>query len=79
MGLLLCIALKAFIIIIDSIYCYFSFWSNRENLYMIYHDADLYYDISNTEKKHNQRQNHYLSLILISLFDIYKEVIQKAL
>ena len=46
---------------------------------MIYHDADLYYDISNTEKKHNQRQNHYLSLILISLFDIYKEVIQKAL
>ena len=54
----------------------FMFLSNQENLYMIHHDFDLFYDIHNTINEHNQRQNHYFSLIL-NYFDIYFWLIQK--
>ena len=58
--------LKTFVIFfVDGIYCWcFCFLSSQENLYMIHHDWDLFYDIDNTITEHNQRQTHYLSLIL---------------
>ena len=46
------------------------FLSNQENLYIIHHDLDLFYDIYNTITRHNWRQTHYLSSIL-NYFDIY--------
>ena len=39
------------------------FLSNQENLYMIHHYSDLFYDISSTINEHNWRQTHYLSSI----------------
>ena len=57
------------IFFIDGIYCcFFVFLSNQENLYMIHHDWDLYYDIYNTINEYNQAL--YLSVIPI-FFDIY--------
>ena len=51
----------------DRIYCcFFCFLSNQENLYMIHHDLNLFYEISNKINKHNQRQTHYLLLIITS-------------
>ena len=44
--------------------------SNKENLYMIYHDSDLLYDIHNIIKEHNQRQTHYF-WSNFNYFDIY--------
>ena len=37
---------------------------------MIYHNSNLFYDIDNTINEHNQRQTHYISLIL-NFFGIY--------
>ena len=53
----------------------FPFLSNQENIYMIHHDSDLFYDIYSTINKHNQRQTHYLSLILklMSIFNLIKK------
>ena len=42
--------------------CCFCFLSNQENLYMIHHNSDLFYSISNTTNEYNQGQNHYLLL-----------------
>ena len=48
----------------------------QENVYMIHHDLDLFYDIYNTINTHNWRKTHYLSLIP-NYFDIYFYVNQK--
>ena len=48
----------------------FCFLSNQENLYMIHHDSDLFYDVYNTKNEHNKRQTHYL-LSFLNYFDIY--------
>ena len=47
----------------------FCFLSNQENVYMIHHTLDLFYDNYNTITQHNQRQNHYLSST-VNYFDI---------
>ena len=50
---------------IDGIYCcFFCFLFNQENLRMIHHNSNLFYDIYNTITEHNQRQTHYLSSTL---------------
>ena len=54
--------LKIFIFLIDAIY--FWFLSSQKNLYMIHHNSDLFYDMSNTITEHNQRQTNYLLSIL---------------
>ena len=54
------------------------FICNQENLYMIHHESDLFYDIYNTTNENNQRQTHYLSSIP-SYFDIYFYVNQKVI
>ena len=47
----------------------FLFLTNQENIYMIHHDSDLFYDIYNRINEHNRRQPHYFSPIpLISIF-----------
>ena len=65
--------------IMKSIYFLFYWWDllllfcflyNRENLYMMHRNWDLFNDIYNTVTEHNQRQIHYLSSIL-NYFDIY--------
>ena len=62
------IILKVFyIIFIDKIYC--CCLSSQENLYMIHHNSDLFYDIYYTINEHNQRQTYYLSSIP-NYFDI---------
>ena len=63
----------------DLLWVFFCFISNQENLSMIHHISDLFYNIFSLIKQHNQRQNHYLSLIILSLFDIYKKLIKKTL
>ena len=47
----------------------FCFLSNQENVYLIHHGLDLFYDIYNTINDYNQRQTHYLSSIL-NYFDV---------
>ena len=66
--------LKTFVIFfIDRIYCCFSqFLSNQENLYMIYHDSDLFYNIYSTINKHDQRQSCCLLLFWIIFITIFK-------
>ena len=61
--------LKAFIIFfIDGVYCcyLFCFLLNQENLYMIHHNSDLFYQAYNqiyyTTKEYIRRKTHYLSL-----------------
>ena len=50
---------------IDGIYCcFFCFLFNQENLRMIHHNSNLFYDIYNTITEHNQRQTYYLSSTL---------------
>ena len=49
----------------------FCFLSNQENLRMIHHNSNLFYDIYNTINEHNQRQTHYRSSILPIQFDIF--------
>ena len=50
---------------IDGIYfCFFCFLFNQENLHMIHHNSNLFYDIYNTITEHNQGQTHYLSSTL---------------
>ena len=63
---------------IDRVFCYL-FLSNQENLYMINHDSDLFYDIYNAINEHIGRQTHYLLLILPNYFDICFIVISKVL
>ena len=58
--------------------CCFCFLSNQENLYMIHHNSDLFYSISNTTNEYNQGQNHYL-LLSPNWFNIYFWVNQKVL
>ena len=48
----------------------FWFLSNQENLYMIHHDFDFFYDICNTINEHNRRQTSCFLLIL-NYFDTY--------
>ena len=48
----------------------FCFLSNQENLHMIQHDFDLFYDIYNTINQYNRRQTHYISSIT-NYFDKY--------
>ena len=48
----------------------FLFLSNQENLYMIHHGSNLFYDFYNTINQHNQRQTHYSSSIFLHFFDI---------
>ena len=63
--------LKAFIIFfIDRIMSLFCYLSNQENLYMIHHYLDFFYDIYNTINGHNQRQTNDL-LLIPNYFDIY--------
>ena len=50
-----CSALKAFVIIITRIYCWF-FLSNQENIYMIHHLSDLFYDLFNIRNQHYQNK-----------------------
>ena len=52
----------------------FCFLSSQENLYMIQHDLDLFYDMYNKINGQNQRQTKYLSWIL-NYFDIFFGVI----
>ena len=63
---------------IDRVFDTF-FLSNQENLYMINHDSDLFYDIYNAINEDNRRQTHYLLLILPNYFDICFIVISKVL
>ena len=42
----------------------------RQDLYMIHHNLDLFYNIYNTVTEHNRRQTHYLSSVL-NYFGIY--------
>ena len=49
----------------------FSFLTNQENLYMIQHNSDLFYDIYNTINDHNRRQTHSFSSIFPNYFDFY--------
>ena len=46
---------------------------------MIHHDSDLFYEISNTINEHNKKQIHYLSSMFLTQFNIYQEVVEKAL
>ena len=55
----------------------FLFLSKQENLHVIYHVLELFYDICSTTHQHNQRSNHYFSSMFQYQFDIWKEVIQK--
>ena len=48
---------------------FFSFFSDQ-NLYMIHHDMDLFYDIYNTINEYNRRQTHYFPFFL-NCFDIF--------
>ena len=52
----------------------FCFLSNKEKMYTIPHESDLFYDIHNAINKHNR--THYLPSIS-NHFDIYFWVIQK--
>ena len=63
----------------ENIYCDFLlmefilallFLSNQDNLYMIHHNSDLFYDIYNAINEHNQKQTHYFSSIP-NYFNIY--------
>ena len=57
---------------------FFSVLSNQENLAMIHHDWDLFYDIYSTATEHNQRQTQYfhqLQIILISISEWIKKFI----
>ena len=49
---------------------FFCFLSNQENLHIMHHDSDLFYDTYNIINEHNQSQTHYLSSIL-NYFDTY--------
>ena len=42
----------------------FLIFISQKNLYMIHHNSDLFYDMSNTITEHNQRQTNYLLSIL---------------
>ena len=66
--------LKTFVIFfIDGIYCcFFCFLSNHENLYVIHHDSDLFYDIYSTINEYDQRQSHCLWSFLIIFITIFK-------
>ena len=46
---------------------------------MIHHDSDLFYEICNTINEHNEKQIHYLSSMFLTQFNIYQEVVEKAL
>ena len=48
-----------------------AFLSNQENLYVIHHDSDLFYDINITINEYTGRQTHHLSSIFPNRFDIY--------
>ena len=71
--------LKAFtILFIGRIYtCFFVFLCNPENLSMICLIKSLFYDIYNTISEDNQIWNNYLYLMILSLLQICKEVIEK--
>ena len=58
-------------LLIGFIVNYCCFLSNQENLNMIYHDLDSYYDNYNKVNEHNQRKSHYLLLILNSIFYLF--------
>ena len=51
-----------------SLLLLFWFSSTQENLYIIHHGLDLFYEIYNTVTEHNQRQTHSLSFIPIFLY-----------
>ena len=52
---------KAFIIFFYwwELLLLFLFLCSQDNLYMIHHDSNLFYDIYNTINKHNPRQTDY--------------------
>ena len=56
----------------------FLLFSSQENLYVIHHDSDLFYDIFNIINEHNRRQTRCLSSIL-NYFDIFFQVNQNVL
>ena len=55
------------------------FLSSLENLYMIHHDWNLFYDIYNTLIEHNWRKTLFLPLIYCKLFWYLFKVNQKVL
>ena len=68
---------------IENTYCLFYWWawllifcflSNQENLYIIHHNSDLFYDIYNITNEHNWRQTHRFQIILISIFKWIKKL-----
>ena len=70
--------LLSFLLMVLNLLLLFCFLSNKENVYMIRHDCDLFYGIYNTIVEHNQRQNHYL-LLIPNYSDIYFSVNQKVI
>ena len=44
----------------------FSLFSSQENLYMIHHDLDLFYDIYNSITEVKQRQTIYFLILFLN-------------